>query len=171
MSHWSSLFRPENDADGCEVFEVTNHRSPRAIMEQCDLCLLARGAAPFLQFLRYILWLQSCWVVDFQNVRLLAWDVSFWASFVCVCVCFCVWCMQANPAYADCLNHTSGLWANSNLVGQGCKVNSYTRRISSSHASESCKLVNRFSPQHHSDTGNNELVFQQSVKNICMYVK
>lgn len=27
VSHWSSLFRPENDADGCEVFEVTNHRS------------------------------------------------------------------------------------------------------------------------------------------------
>lgn len=55
VSHWSSLFRPENDADGCEVFEVTNHRSPRAIMEQCDLSLLARGAAPFLQFLRYML--------------------------------------------------------------------------------------------------------------------
>ncbi|XP_039882822.1 leucine-rich repeat and IQ domain-containing protein 1 [Simochromis diagramma] len=42
--------------------------------------------------------------------------------------------LVANPAYADCLNHTSGLWANSNLVGQGCKVNSYTRRTSSSHA-------------------------------------
>ncbi|XP_076742236.1 leucine-rich repeat- and IQ domain-containing protein 1 isoform X1 [Maylandia zebra] len=42
--------------------------------------------------------------------------------------------LVANPAYADCLNHTSGLWTNSNLVGQGCKVNSYTRRTSSSHA-------------------------------------
>uniref|UniRef100_I3J7J2 Leucine-rich repeats and IQ motif containing 1 n=2 Tax=Oreochromis niloticus TaxID=8128 RepID=I3J7J2_ORENI len=42
--------------------------------------------------------------------------------------------LVANPAYTDCLNHTSGLWANSSLVGQGCKVNSYARRTSSSHA-------------------------------------
>ncbi|XP_030587679.1 leucine-rich repeat and IQ domain-containing protein 1 [Archocentrus centrarchus] len=41
--------------------------------------------------------------------------------------------LVVNPAYADCLRHTSGLWPNSSLAAQGCKVSSYACRNSSSH--------------------------------------
>lgn len=136
VSLWSSSPAPENDTDACEVFEVRDCRSLCAITEHFELWSLARTC--FLAMFR----LQSCcsWNV-FQNVALLAWDMSCWASLVCVL------CVQADPGYTEHLHHASGLWAKSSSAAQHWKKNSYPRRNSLALASKSCELQSRFSAQ------------------------
>lgn len=70
--------------------------------------------------------------------------------YVYVFLCFCVWCVQADPGYTERLHHASGLWANSSLATQPRKENNYPRRNSLGHASESCELHSHFSAQNRS---------------------
>lgn len=90
VSLWSSLPGLVNDTDASEVFEVANCRSPCAVIKQFELWSLARGAAPFLLFLRYV-----------QTAELLVECFSkLWTAcvrrvmlgliYVCVCVFLCV---------------------------------------------------------------------------------
>lgn len=72
VSLWSSLPGLMNDTDAGEVFEVRNCRSPCAVIEQFELRSLARGAAPFLLFLRYVQTAEPLLVECFQNAGLLA---------------------------------------------------------------------------------------------------
>lgn len=144
VSLWSSSPAPENETDACEVFEVRNCRSPCAIIEQLELWSLARIAALVL-LLRYVQTpepllvecFSKCWSACVRHVLL-----------GLTCVCFCVWCVQADPGYTEHLHHANGLWAKSSLAAQHWKKNSYPRRNSLGLASESCELQSRFSAQN-----------------------
>lgn len=89
VSLWSSLPGPENDTDAREVFEVRNCRSSSAIIEQFELWSLARGAALFLLFLRYVQTpelllvecFSKCWSACVRHVML---------GLICVCFWVCV---------------------------------------------------------------------------------
>lgn len=89
VSLWSSLPGPENDTDARAVFEVRNCRSSSAIIEQFELWSLARGAALFLLFLRYVQspelllveCFSKCWSACVRHVML---------GLICVCFWVCV---------------------------------------------------------------------------------
>lgn len=93
VSLWNSLPGPKNDADAREVFEVRNCRSPCAVIEQFELRSLARGAALFVLFLRYVQTAEplvvecfsKCWTACVRRVML---------GLIYVCVSVCGVCRQ-----------------------------------------------------------------------------
>lgn len=100
---------------------------------------------PSLLFLRYVQTAElqvvecfsKCWTACVRRVML-------GLIYVCVFLSFHVWCVQADSGYTEPLHYASGLWANNSLAAQSCKDNSYPRRNTLNHASESCDRHSHF---------------------------
>lgn len=112
VSLWSSLPELENDADAREVFEVGNHKSPFAIIEQFELWSLARRAAPFLLFLRYVQTTEPLVVECFSNCCTACVRCVMLGLILCVCVYVFLCVLRAG--WPSVYRTTSSQW----IVGQ-----------------------------------------------------